>query len=135
MAAFAGGITVSLTGCLGYFQGPADVAEDFIVAIDEGNFEKANGLIHDEGRIQNAGDASELLNAGLEIDEALDAIPISVVSKNVSSKSNGTATVRVTIELDLLVTTIEPTIDFEMRTMENELPLIKDWRIWDVNLV
>lgn len=112
-------------GCLGFFEdGPDEVAESFVEHLNEGEFEKANTLIHSESTIDGAGQAATLLAAVYGVDSVIETLDISVQDSEIIEETDDEATVAVTVVVDLIVEEAEDTIELDMRTEDG------DWRVW-----
>lgn len=119
------GCVLGSAGCLWQSgDGPGDVGEEFIQQLDNGNFDDANDLIHSDSTLDGAGQAADLLAGLYRVDSVIEAIDFSVQDSQVVDKSDGEATVEVTVTVDLLVDEVEDDIPLEMRRDEN------GWRVW-----
>ena len=112
-------------GCMGFFEdGPDDVAEEFIEHIDDGEFAEADRLIHSDSTVEGAGQAADLIGAIYGVDSVVDALEISVQGSEVLNEDGDAATVRVMVEVHLIVDQLENEIEIDMRQEDGE------WRIW-----
>jgi len=115
------------TGCLGS-DGPEEVAAEFVEAVADGRFRRADALLHAESPLDGAATAAEGATESFDASGALDAVRSSVTGTEVVRKEDGEATVDVTVEFDLVVTEVEGVARVETRT-ENG-----DWRVWRLEL-
>jgi hypothetical protein len=107
-------------------EGPDDVAEEFVVTLDSGEFSAADELIHPDSPLDGAGQAADLLVAVAGFDAAIDALDISVLDSDVTGKGGGEATVDVATEIDLVVDQATVDVPLELRTADG------DWYVWSV---
>lgn len=107
---------------------PDDAAERFIRQVDGGDFGRADELIHPGSPLDGAGDALDLIVAFAGVDAVIDAVDISVVESRVLHQNDNTATVEVTLSIDLLLEDVETDVPLDMRTADGE------WHVWNVDL-
>lgn len=125
LAALAGG------GWFFFFRGgnsPEPVAEEFVAAIDDTNFSKADEFIHPDSPVDGAGTAADLLLAVAGVGRAISAVDISATNTETTERGGGEAVVRVTVEIDLLVDQVSTVVPLEMRTDSG------DWYVWNVGV-
>jgi len=125
------GLAVLASGCLSLSNGgpgPDKVAANFVGELDSGNFFGADDFIHSESPVSGAGQVASLITSAAGVQEAIDAIDISITSNEVAQKSNGQAVVDTTLEIGLVVRQPTVAVPFDMRKDDG------DWRIWNLNL-
>jgi hypothetical protein len=109
-------------------NGPSKAAEEFVAALDEGEFSRADELIHPQSPLDGAGDAANALVAVAGIGRAIDAVDVSVTQTEILQRGDGQAVVEATIAVDLLVESIEADVPLDMRTADG------DWYVWNLSL-
>lgn len=109
-------------------EGPEDVAEDFIDAIDEGNFSEANDLIHSQATIDGAGVAAQILLGQIGANVALEALDISVADSETVEENDDRAIVRLTVNIDAGIGETEGDVQMEMQQEDG------DWRVWGIGV-
>lgn len=120
--------TAALAGCLGLFEdGPDEVAESFVEALDAGEFAAAEEFLHPASPVDGAGQAADVIAAIYGVDGVVEALDISVEDSRVIAESDDEATVAVTVAVDLVVEEAEGDIPFQMRTDDG------DWYVWSVS--
>lgn len=129
--AVSGTTTIAATaGCsdLLFFldDGPEDVAEEFVEALNDGDFQAANDLIHPDARIDGAGFAADVLAGYYGIDAVVEAAEMSVEDTNTREESDGQALVAVTVSVDIGFDETEGDVGVELREHDG------DWMVWDM---
>lgn len=107
---------------------PEPVAEEFVAAIDDTNFSRADELVHPDSPLDGAGTAADLLLAVAGVGRAISAVDISATDTETTERGGGEAVVRVTVEIDLVVDRVDAGVPLEMRTDSG------DWYVWNVDV-
>lgn len=96
-------------------RGPAETVEQFYVAVDNGNRERANELIHSDSPMEDVSVLGTVFGS---------AIDITVEQTEVVEKSDDSATVRATLTVSSSGSSETSETDVELRTENGE------WKIW-----
>jgi hypothetical protein len=107
---------------------PEPVAEEFVAAIDDTNFSRADEFVHPDSPLDGAGTAADLLLAVAGVGRAISAVDISATDTETTERGGGEAVVRVTVEIDLVVDRVDAVVPLEMRTDSG------DWYVWNVDV-
>jgi hypothetical protein len=65
---------------------PGPVAEEFVAAIDDTNFGRADKLVHPDSPLEGAGTAADLLLAVAGVGRAISAVDISVTETEIAER-------------------------------------------------
>jgi len=123
----AGIVAIFGIGTGAYFwiqEGPTDVAEEFINAIDDGDMREANDLIHSQATFGGAGAAADALLGYIGGDLALNSVDISVENSEKVEENDGRAIVRLTLAIDAGFGSTQGDIQMNMRKEDG------DWKVW-----
>lgn len=112
--------TVSMAGCLGGEAPPDEVAEAFITAVDDLQMSEARDLLHDDSPMGSPSDRFSSI-----IGMRPDSVDIEVTSAEVTEETADTATVFMTVAVEMAVPTGNQDIDFAMQYDD-------EWLVWQM---
>lgn len=131
-----GGAIVGLAalGAGGWYFGfrstddPAAVAASFVSTLDEGDFDSATDYLHPESPISDPATAANMLATFYDIDDFVTELSVEVIEQSVLDETETSAQVELRIAVDLVLTTLESDVPFELRTHDG------DWYVWNIDV-
>jgi hypothetical protein len=104
------------------------VAKNFVNAIDDSDFNRADDLIHPDSPLDGAGEAVDIIAAAAGANAVIDALDISVAQTTLLEEGDTQAVVEVTTEISLVIDDVSIDVPMDMRTSDG------DWYVWLVNV-